>query len=515
MASQDRHFNAANIAKNAEHEQDIFVNSCLRKLPKHWQKKAFDKHSYLVKTASVYAANSYLKLLVEPISFLLDIARDDDDLKALAKDTAKQCSHFLGTYADTSSNLGLDVCQEYCISYGVRFPVEFDKDQIAARLTCNIWWLRKLRNSHARAREMVAIDAGLVNKSAAMYCSDDTLERRFQQLKRNAELLKGAQMVCKATGQIMNLADIAKTGMANHEVRRAELTTRLSGFEELKTKYNHAAEFITVTCPSRMHAVLSDGQTNKKYDGTKPDQAQRYLVEAWARVRAKLAREGVKFYGLRICEPHHDATPHWHLVLFFKPENGNLDTIKSAFIEHFLADSPNERGAKENRIKFVSCRQGKSAVAYMLKYICKNLGGIDGELSDEGKLSSETAGARVEAWASTWRIRQFQQIGGHSVTVWRELRRVEGGTAKAAGLKIFEAWKAAQKVTDHKANFAEFIESMGGLDTKPRESIIALDVDYITKRGRYGEIVAGVLVGVVERFGMGKAINNREEWTRV
>lgn len=515
MASQDRHFNQEIKASNAQHEQDIFLNSCLNKLPRHWQKKAFDKHAYLTKTASIQAANNYIKLLVEPISYLLDIARDDDDLKALAKDTAKQCSHYLGTYADVSNRLGLDICQEYCISYGVRFPVEMESDQIAARLTCNIWWVRKLRNSHARAREMVAIDAGLVHKTAAMYCSDDTLERRGQQLKRNAELLKNTRMANTATGEVMLLSDIAKAGMASHDVRRAELTTRLSGFEELKTKYNHAAEFITVTCPSRMHAVLSDGQPNKKYDGTKPDQAQRYLVEAWARVRAKLAREGVKFYGLRICEPHHDATPHWHLVLFFKPENGNLDTIKAAFIEHFLADSPTERGAKENRIKFVSCRQGKSAVAYMLKYICKNLGGIDGELSDEGSTSSEKAGARVEAWASTWRIRQFQQIGGHSVTVWRELRRVDAGIAEAGGLNIFQAWKAAQKIADHKANFAEFIESMGGLETKPRESLIALDVDYINKRGRYGEVVAGVLRGVIDRFGMGKAENNREEWTRV
>lgn len=497
---------------NYQCEQDAFINAHLKKLPTHWQKKAFEKHQHLIKTASIYEANKYLRELTEPLSQLLDIAHDDDDIKSLAEELSFKCSEKAGYIGD-------DVFvywQELCITYGVRYPFEFDKKGIVARLTCHVWWLRRLRNSHARAREMAAIDAGLVHRKGSIYCSDDTVDRRFQQLKRNALLLEGIEMQSES-GQRMKLSDVAKAGVSNPENRRAELMTRISGFEELSIMYGHKAEFITVTTPSRMHAVTKDGKPNPKYDGTKPDAAQRYLVECWARVRAKLARLDVKFYGLRVCEPHHDGTPHWHLIIFYKPEGDNLLKIRAAFKEHFLADNGNEYGAQANRVKFVSINPLRgSAAGYVAKYVAKNIGGLQDERSDEGDISSTEAFKRVEAWASTWRIRQFQQIGGHSVTVWRELRRVDGEQAQNAGSNIFTAWKTAQKTqAGGKANFAKYVEAMGGLGMKPRESRIAIDDDFVTVRGRYGEVVVRVLKGVRERFGINRAVNNREKWERI
>ena len=39
----------------------------------------------------------------------------------------------------------------------------------------------------------------------------------------------------------------------------------------------------------------------------------------WARIRACWKRKGITAFGVRIAEPHHHGTPHWHLLIFMKP----------------------------------------------------------------------------------------------------------------------------------------------------------------------------------------------------
>lgn len=514
----------AAIRYNYEADKKQFFDYNLGRLPSRWRQNALDKWQDIAKREGIRAANEWVRVLVEPLENLLNIAHDDDAIKALADDVVFRCREASHKYAGQMLFV-LDYWQELCLAYSVRYPLEFSYAEVEARMCCHIWWLKRLRNSHARAREVAAINAGLVHRRGNLYVSDDTLERRAQQISRNKTTLEGVKMQSES-GQVMSLAEISAAGVSNPENRRAELMTRITGFEELSVKYGHHAEFITVTCPSRMHAVLKDGKPNPKYDGTKPDEAQRYLVEVWARVRAKFHHDGFRFYGLRVAEPHHDGTPHWHLIVFYKPEkiklkNGNKYEAKhymrGVIRNYFMLDSMGEAGADKNRVKFVSINPLRgTAAGYVIKYVSKNIGGIEGEKSDEADTSSEKASARVDAWASTWRIRQFQQVGGHSVTVWRELRRVDESAINKDFRELLRAWRAVQGIREkRKASFAEFIEAMGGLNTPARESIIALDDDFIMRRGRYGETAARLIKGVCLRFGFDKAANNRESWVRV
>ena len=485
------------------------ISASLQLLPVNWRKEAEIMRDKMAQEKGYCVANTWLDDLTEPLRGLLDIAADDDDLKELANELSFAVRERAGwlplEFADYTKQL--------CAGYAVPYP-DFEDEGNQARLVCNVWWLRNLRVAHAKAREVAAIEAGLVHAKKNVYVSDDTLERRTQQLRRNAALLAQINMESES-GQRMKLSDCAAAGMSNPDNRRAELMTRITGFEELANKYGHKAVFVTVTCPSKMHAVLSTGKPNPKYDGTKPDNAQKYLVKTWAQCRAKLARLGVKFYGLRVAEPHHDATPHWHMIFFFnEKDKGNL---VSEIQTYFLREDLQEAGALENRVKFVDIKPSKgTAAGYVVKYVSKNIGGIDGESSDEAKHSSSSLAGRVEAWASTWRIRQFQQIGGHSVTVWRELRRVSADIVEKTGnLLITKAWASAQKTEAVKASFARYIEAMGGLNIPPTKGWVKLDDDFIYTKGRYGMGIVHKVRGVCERFGMGAAANNREEWRRV
>jgi hypothetical protein len=313
----------------------------------------------------------------------------------------------------------------------------------------------------------------------------------------------------------MSLLDAYNAGQANPKNRVNELITRMKGFEELCKKNNHFCVFVTITCPSRMHSV---GGKNEKYDGTKPSEAQRFMTKKWSLSRAKLARDGVDIYGLRVVEPHHDATPHWHMAVFYKNE-GDLLLIEEAIKTHFLyADDADgwEDGAAENRLKFQKC-DARGAVGYMLKYIVKNMRtfGIEGESSDESDAKSFDVVDRVEAWASTWRIRQFQFLGGHAVTTWRELRRVAAEAVQDKGERLRLMWAACQRVGDKLADWAGYINEQGGLNVKSTKSAFTVAYENIEKIGRYGEVIVKKVIGVMSRYSKEFAETNRKNWVRV
>jgi Bacteriophage replication gene A protein (GPA) len=373
------------------------------------------------------------------------------------------------------------------------------------------WWVRNLRGTLLRENEALEHAQGNIKKHRACYVSEHAMRRKAQREKANRQTLDALEVV-NEDGTALNLLEVSDASLSNLSLRRAELMTRCSGFEQTAAYMGHEAIFLTITAPSRFHRFGGNGKPNPKWVGATPKDAHRYLCSIWKLIRAKWNREGFHPYGFRVVEPHHDGCPHWHILLF-APEHQIGWFVPHRFVadradwgcdlvgiagSYALQDSPDEPGAIEHRFKVKRIDPTKgSATGYIAKYICKNIDGTTAAGAGMGMdfasgTGAQEAARRVRTWASVWRIRQFQQIGGPSVTVWRELRRLaQDAQSPILQLELFEGPRAAAD----RALWSLFWVLQGGPDV-PRSELTLRPMYEVAGIGRYGEesvTVRGVL----------------------
>ncbi|SXG97198.1 replication endonuclease [Klebsiella variicola] len=340
----------------------------------------------------------------------------------------------------------------------------FNKDDIAPaviRMFTESWWRNRLRRVASSWREHLQIAVGNVSKKKHAYASKNCVTDWREQKRRTREFLKGLDLEDE-DGNRISLIEKYDGSVANPAIRRCELMTRIRGFENICTELGYVGEFYTLTAPSKYHATTKAGYRNSKWNGASPSDTQSYLTGLWARIRAKLHREEIRIFGIRVAEPHHDGTPHWHMLMFMLPED--VERVRLIIRDYAWEEDRHElRSDKAKKARFhaeaIDPEKG-SATGYVAKYISKNIDGyaLDGETDDEsGELLKDTAPA-VSAWAARWHIRQFQFIGGAPVTVYRELRRL-ADTETAHGLSVeFAAVHDAADAGD----WAGYVNAQGG-----------------------------------------------------
>ncbi|HCR1105301.1 TPA: replication endonuclease [Klebsiella aerogenes] len=357
-----------------------------------------------------------------------------------------------------------------------------------ARLQKEKWWLSKIRRIHDRWREHLMIATGYVSKVASPYCSDPCFREWVAQKKANLEFLNAMELEDQDTGERSSLLDKVMGSVSNPKIARHELMVRMRGFEDMANEMGLVGMFYTLTAPSRYHSThVQSGKRNDKYRDASPRKTQKYLCKVWSRVRAKWGREGIRTFGFRVAEPHHDGTPHWHLLLFLRPEEAEYAT--AIFRKHALREDGGEPGAQEHRFTVTPIDEKfGSATGYIAKYISKNIDGygMDGELDDESGQPVKEMAKRVRAWASRWSIRQFQQIGGAPVTTWRELRRL--GSRELVLHPELEAARAAADAPD----WPGYTNAQGG-PFVPRDCLrVRLNYEYTEDGNDYGDTVAKI-----------------------
>jgi hypothetical protein len=384
----------------------------------------------------------------------------------------------------------------------------------AIRRTCDPqWWRRKLRELVSMRVETSAVRSGKLHKTGQLYCSDSGLERFLESKRRNTELLDVMQAV-NELGELYVLADLVGSSTSDPVNRRNELMARAKGLETIAQQSGYVGLFVTWTLPSRFHAVNSKtGQCNPAYDRSTPAAGSRHLTRLWARVRTALDREKCTVFGLRVAEPHADATPHWHLLIFVQP--AQLETVMTTLRSYALSESPDEPGAQQHRIQFehIDPERG-SATGYIAKYVAKNIDGYkleatktrnaDGELEET---SQDTANAsdRIRCWASIWRIRQFQFFGTPAITIWRELRRLNDESSTPA------IEKARQPADE--GDYAGHVLAIGGAGIRRDQIALKAFRDEETEqRNRYGERASFRIKGIEANDGSGREVTRVHTW---
>jgi hypothetical protein len=372
------------------------------------------------------------------------------------------------------------------------------------------WWQRKINRSWDRYTEHVAILLGKTRKGASAYLSHANLQIHRQRKTAAALWMRDMLVVNEQHGLELSLLEAVNSSVANPEIRRHELMCRMRGFEDAAIEEGHVGLFITWTVPSRFHSWKQTKAGKKTVENDRfdtrltPRDAQRHLCRQWAKCRSALARAKLPIYGFRVCEPHHDGTPHWHMLIFVRPSD--WPQIVSLLQHYALGDEVEELVRKHDKHgkfcplytditprfdwKFIDPEKG-SATGYIAKYIAKNLDGHKVGLDDETGLPAETTATAVTGWASWWGIRQFQQIGGPSVCTWRELRRAKEVLGPHRDIVMEECRQAASH-----PDWKWYCEANGGVICPRRDRPVRLLKETKTASGRYGEDIIKML-GVI------------------
>ncbi|ENT7481232.1 replication endonuclease [Escherichia coli] len=308
------------------------------------------------------------------------------------------------------------------------------------RLSCATWWNSQLRHLRDIWREELLRAAGLVSRKTSVYISHEALLDWREKRQRTRDFLK-AWDIENEEGERFSLEDIYWAGLSNPRNRRNEMMACVRGMEQVAEARGDVAFFVTVTAPSRFHSVNDDGSLNPKYCGATVRDASDYLVyRFFAAVRKAINKVGLGWYGVRTVEPHHDGTPHWHMLVFTSPENEARITeiMRNAAIREDRAELGDDISP---RFKCEKIDPAKGTPAsYIATYIGKNLDasafmGNDPKTGkpyvdkESGKTMTETVENAI-GWAGLHRIRQFQFFGIPPRQVWRELRRLAGQMAR-------------------------------------------------------------------------------------
>ncbi|QWL72377.1 replication endonuclease [Aeromonas hydrophila] len=513
---------------------ELFVGYCARRAPDVLKGVAicYDANRWL--SSRITTLRQVQNVIPEPLEAL----RTKESRERLAVNYAERVTRLCNAITDFGAEQVPPLrlwyaCRQPLAAWGMlprlpRFRTAESRDAFIAhhlvRWLDPKWWARRMRKIWDQYNEHCAILLGKVRKGVSAYVSSQGLQAFIERQRMAAAWLKDMEAYNAQDDIIISLEDAVKASIANPENRRHELIVRARGFSDVADEMGYVGLFFTWTAPSRFHpwktvrASQAGGpdstEENPKHDGSSPRDSQHYISELWKRCRSALDRnlakrgeflvaDPIDYFGFRVVEPHHDGTPHWHLLIWVKPVHQHrlIGILQRYALSHDKGDLERKRHPDSKKPysditpRFdwkVMDKEKGGAVGYIVKYIAKNIDGY--RVGDEGDLEAETAATegarRVRAWASLWGLRQFQPLKGPPVGIWRELRRLPGRLQEAKGIVVAPL---ASPIMEECRRYADavdwknFTQAMGGPCCRRDERPLSIHRTAFAEPNQYGE----------------------------
>lgn len=403
-----------------------------------------------------------------------------------------------------------------------RKPVNYDLiPPSLARMLCADWWYRKLWQMRCEWREEQLRAACLVNKKSSPYVSYEAVIHKREQRRKSLEFFRSHELV-NADGDTLDMEEVVNASNSNPAHRRNEMMACVKGLELIAEMRGDCSVFYTITCPSRFHATLNNGRPNPKWTSESVRQSSDYLVSTFAAFRKAMHKTGMRWYGVRVAEPHHDGTVHWHLLCFMRKKDRRSITelLRKFAIREDREELGNNTGPRF-KSELIDSRKG-TPTSYIAKYVSKNIDGrgLGDEISKETGKSLRDNAEHVSAWASLHRVQQFRFFGIPGRQAYRELRLLASQALrmqsnKKAGAQVLEnAQLDAVLAAADAGCFATYIMKQGGV-LVPRKHHIARTAyelnDEPSAYGDHGTRIYGIWSPLVE----GRICTHATKWKMV
>lgn len=363
-----------------------------------------------------------------------------------------------------------------------------------ARMLCADWWYRKMWQMRCEWREEQLRAVCLVNKKASPYVSYEAVIHKREQRRKSLEFFQSHELV-NADGDTLDMEDVVNASSSNPAHRRNEMMACVKGLELIAEMRGDCAVFYTITCPSRFHATLNNGRPNPKWTSETVRQSSDYLVDTFAAFRKAMHKAGLRWYGVRVAEPHHDGTVHWHLLCFMRKKDRRTLTalLRKFAIREDREELGNNTGPRF-KSELINPRKG-TPTSYIAKYISKNIDGrgLANEISKETGRSLRDNAEHVNAWASLHRVQQFRFFGIPGRQAYRELRLLAGQAArqqadKKAGAPVLDNLRLDAVLAAADAGcFATYIMKQGGVLVPRKHHLVRTAYELNDEPSTYGD----------------------------